>query len=52
MKKTYTLDCPWYDRSFDTINELLNDVMTSGMDPNYEILKNGVPTGDMVIDLL
>lgn len=48
----YTLDCPWYDKSFDTINELLNDIMISGMDPNYEILKNGKPTGDIAFDLL
>jgi hypothetical protein len=27
-------------------------VMISGMDPNYEITKDGKPTGEMAIDLI
>ena len=52
MKNIYTLDCPWFDKTFDSINELVDYVMVSGMDPNYEILRNGEPTGDFVIDLI
>jgi hypothetical protein len=26
--------------------------MVSGMDPNYEITCNGVPTGEMAVDLI
>jgi hypothetical protein len=37
----YSLDCSYYEKSFPTIDELINDVMTSGMDPNYEITFNG-----------
>jgi len=48
----YTLDCSYYQKSFPTIEELINDVITSGMDPNYEILYNGKPTGEQVIDLI
>jgi hypothetical protein len=48
----YTLDCSYYTKSFVTIDELINDVMISGMDPNYPILHNGYPTGEMAIDLI
>lgn len=48
----YTLNCSYYDREFQTIDELLNDIMISGMDPNYEILHNGRPTGEQAIDLI
>jgi len=48
----YSLDCSYYDKEFDSIDELIDDVMVSGMDPNYEITNNGTLTGEMVIDLL
>jgi hypothetical protein len=52
MKNIYTLDCSYYSRSFDTIDELVRDVVDSGMDPNYEVLNNGKPTGTQLIDLI
>ena len=48
----YTLDCSYYTRSFVTIDGLINDIMISGMDPNYPIMLNGEPTGEMAIDLI
>ena len=48
----YTLACSYYDKQFQTIDELLNDIMISMMDPNYEILHNGRPTGEQAIDLI
>jgi len=48
----YGLDCNYYDRVFSTIDELIADVMQSGMDPNYEITRDGQPTGEMAIDLI
>ena len=48
----YSLDCSYYNRSFDTIDKLVNDVVQSGMDPNYEITYNGKPTGEEVIELI
>ena len=48
----YSLDCSYYTESFDTINQLIDDVVSSGMDPNYEITRNGVKTGEEVIDLI
>jgi len=48
----YSLKCNYYERVFSNIDDLVNDVMESGMDPNYEITKDGVSTGEMVIDLI
>ncbi len=48
----YSLDCPYYEREFKTIDELIEDVIKSGMDPNYEITKNGVGIGEDAIDLI
>ena len=51
-KYMYSLDCKYYDREFSTIDELIDDVVSSGMDPNYEITRNGSGTGDIIIDLM
>ncbi len=48
----YSLNCDYYDREFETIDELVDDVISSGMDPNYEITRNGVTTGECLIDLM
>lgn len=48
----YSLDCNYYTKGFDTIDELINDVISSGMDPSYEIIHNGKRTGEYVIDLI
>jgi hypothetical protein len=48
----YSLDCKYYDKEFETIDELINDVINSGMDPNYEITKSGKCTGEFIIDLI
>ena len=48
----YSLNCSYYTAQFKTIHELVLHVMMSGMDPNYEITKNGKGTGEMVIDLI
>lgn len=34
----YTLDCSYYSKSFDNVNDLLDDVLQTGMDPNYHII--------------
>ena len=52
MQNLYSLDCKYYDKKFGTISELINDVVISGMDPNYEVTRNGVPTGEDLIDLI
>jgi hypothetical protein len=48
----YSLDCSYYTESFDTINQLIDDVVSSGMDPSYEITRNGVGTGEDLFDLI
>ena len=50
--KNYTIDCNYYTKSFDNMDELINDITISGIDPNYEILLNGKKTGEQIIDLL
>ena len=48
----YTLDCSYYTKSFSTLNELLDDILNSGMDPNYDILFNNKSTGETAWDLI
>ena len=48
----YSLDCSYYDREFDSINELVDDVIYRGMDPSYEITKNGVGIGEECVDFI
>lgn len=48
----YSLDCSYYKKKFNTITELIDDVLASGMDPNYEITRNGKPTGETAWDLM
>ena len=48
----YSLDCAYYTKEFSTIPALLADVLESGMDPNYQITRNGRPTGETAWDLI
>ena len=48
----YSLDCSYYQKEFSTIDELIDDVMLSGMDPNYEVTFNGQATGEQISELL
>lgn len=48
----YSLKCCYYDKEFNSIQELIQNIIESGMDPNYEITKDGKPTGEMAIDLI
>jgi hypothetical protein len=52
IRDMYSLNCDYYDREFETIDELVDDVISSGMDPNYVILYNGEGTGSEVIDFI
>ena len=49
---TYSLNSPYYTKEFSSINELIKDVIESGMDPNYEITLNGKATGELLADLI
>jgi hypothetical protein len=48
----YSLDCSYYTAEFPTIGDLIAHIMISGMDPSYEITKNGKGIGEMASDLL
>ena len=48
----YSLNCSYFNESFNSINELVNHVMMSGMDPNYEITLNGVGTASCDSELV
>ena len=48
----YSLDCSFFTENFNSIDELINHVILSGSDPNYESTLNGNPTGEMKIDLI
>jgi hypothetical protein len=48
----YSLDCDYFEKEFDSIDELLEYVMDNGIDPNYGVTKNGKQTGEMLIDYL
>ncbi len=48
----YSLNCNYFVEEFSSLDELINYVIQVGMDPNYEITRNGKLTGEMVIDLI
>ena len=48
----YSLNCKYYTVEFNTIEDLIEAVMINGMDPNYEILHNGNPTNEYLINLI
>jgi hypothetical protein len=48
----FSLKCFYYDKEFKTIRELIADIVESGMDPNYEITKDGVGMGEEAIDYI
>ena len=48
----YSLNCSYYTKSFTTLNELIDNVTISGMDPNYEITRDGKGIGENAIDYL
>jgi hypothetical protein len=48
----YTLDCEYYDKEFTTIALLIKDIMETGMDPNYEIMKDDIGIGELANDFI
>jgi len=48
----YSLKSIYYKREFDTIEELIQDVVVSGMDPNVEITQDGKGIQEYPIDYL
>lgn len=52
IKVMYSLNCGYYSKEFNSIDELVESVKASGMDPNYEITKDGKGIGEECIDFI
>ena len=48
----YSLKCKYYTKEFPTLDALIDDVIQSGMDPNYEVTRDGKGIGERAIDLI
>jgi len=48
----FTLDCTYYQKSFPTLWQFIEDILRSGQDPNYEVIYNGEKTGVSAKDLI
>ena len=48
----YSLDCSYFKEEFNSLEELIDRVMYSGMDPSYEVTKNGKGTGEFLEDFI
>jgi hypothetical protein len=48
----YSLDCSYFVEEFATLQELIYYVIECGMDPNYEITRDGKGTGEQAIELI
>lgn len=48
----YSLKCNYYKAEFPTMGDLIAHIMLSGMDPNYEITRDGKGIGEMAIDFI
>ena len=48
----YSIDCSYYEKEFNTLDELIDDVIIVGMDPNYEVTFDGKGTGEDLCDLI
>ena len=48
----FSLKCSYYKKSFETIDDLVSDVISSGMDLNYNITENGIDTKEKLINFI
>lgn len=48
----YSLDCSYFEKVFNSLDDLVEYCQISGMDPNYEITKDGKKIGENLIDFI
>jgi hypothetical protein len=48
----WSLKCDYFTKEFETLNELIDYVMSSGMDPNYEVTRDGKGIGEEAVDFI
>ena len=50
--KRYGINNPYYTKTFNTLQELIDAVINDGADPNYEITIYGSPTDERLIEVI
>jgi hypothetical protein len=48
----WSLKCDYYTKEFPTLEELIDDIMTNGMDPNYEVTRDGRSIGETAVGFI
>ena len=48
----YSLDCDYYKKKFETLEELIGDVIISGMDHHKEVTEDGIGICELALDFL
>ncbi len=48
----YSLDCEYFKAEFKSVNDLLDYIIQTGMDPNYKITRNGKSIGEKASDYI
>jgi hypothetical protein len=48
----YSLNCSYFTAQFKTVEDLIAHILLVGMDPNYEITRNGKSTGELAADYI
>ena len=51
-KNMYSLDCKYFDKEFNNIDQLIDYCIQSGMDPNYEVTLNGKGIGEELMEFI
>ncbi len=48
----WSLKCDYYTKEFPTLDQLIDDVILSGMDPNHEVTRDGEGIGEEAINFI
>jgi hypothetical protein len=40
----YSIECSYYKKQFELLKDLINDLIVSGMDMDYDVTYNGITT--------
>lgn len=49
---SYSINCPFFETVYPTLDELIKGVVESGQDPNYQVMKNGKGIGQDVWEFI
>ncbi len=52
LKVMYSLNCDYFNEEFKSVSDLLDHIFQTGMDPNYEITKDGKSIGEKASDYI